>query len=116
VRVIRWIWILTLLAGLGVILVVVGYQSTKVLVSEGVEQFAGAERAAAEDALIDAQLHYHDHPIMRGLIPKIRVVEVQFAPERYATRLPVPSRNYLVVLKGYTFFLVPVVTTSLYAN
>lgn len=53
---------------------------------------------------------------MRGLIPKIRVVEVQFAPERCVTRLPVPSRSYLVILKGYTFFLIPVVTTSLCAN
>jgi hypothetical protein len=115
-RAIRWIWILTLVAGLGALLVVVGYQSTRVLVSDGLERFMGAERVAAEEALIDAQYQCRDHPIMRGLIPKIRVVEVQFAPERCATRLPLPSRNYLVVLKGYTFFLMPVMTISVCGN
>jgi hypothetical protein len=72
-EVIKLLGLLTLLAGLGVVLVVVGYQSTKLLMSKGVEQFAGAERAAAEDALIDAHHQCRDHPSMRGLIPKICV-------------------------------------------
>jgi hypothetical protein len=110
VRVIRLFGILTLLVGLGAVLAVLGYQSTKLLVSEGVERFTGAKRAAAEEALVDAQLQCRDHPIGPLMIPKIRVVEVQFAPECCATALALSTRNYLVVLKAYTFFVIPVTT------
>ncbi|MEW6105232.1 MAG: hypothetical protein AB1563_02570 [Bacillota bacterium] len=108
--------VLTLCVGVGALLAVAGYQSTKWLVSEGVEQFVGAERAAAADALIDAQYQCRDHPFAPLVIPKIRVVKVQYAPERCATRSPAPSRNYLVVLTGYTFFLIPVMRITVCGN
>jgi hypothetical protein len=110
VHVIKLFCVLTLLVGLGALLAMAGYQSTKLLVGEGIERYTGAERSAAEEALIDARLQCRDHPIGPLIIPKLRVIEVQFAPECCATRSSLATRNYLVVLKAYTFFVIPVAT------
>lgn len=90
----------------------VGFASTQLLVSEGVERFTGVERTAAEEALFEAKIGCLDNPIVRGLIPKLRVVEVKFAPERCATALSTPAQSYRVVLQAYTFFGIPVNTIS----
>ena len=104
----RLFWILI---GLGVLLAA-GFASTRSLVGDGLERFVGEERAAAQDALISAHFGCLDNPIGRAVIPKIQVVEVQFAPGHCSTMLSLPTWKYLVVLRAYTLFLVPVATIS----
>lgn len=113
-RVKRLFRLLTVLAGFGSLLAVVGFASTRLLVSDGVERFTGEERAVAQEALLDAHFGCLDNPIARVVIPKIRVIEVQFVPGRCPTvsSFTDPYRDYRVVLRAYTVFGIPTGTIS----
>ena len=108
----RLFWILILFAELGILLAV-GVAIPQFVVSDGLDQFRGKEQAVAQDALISARIGCLDNPIMRGLIRKIRVVEVKSAPGRCPTVDPFFAyRDYRAVLRAYTFFGIPTGTIS----
>lgn len=95
--------------GLGIVLAV-GVTSPRLLISDGMAQFIGEERAIAEEALSMAPIWCFDNPIEWALIQKVRVVEVKFEPER--CRVPPwrgrpPDHGYRVVVRVYTFFGIP---------
>lgn len=111
VKVIKLLELLILLAMLGIMLVV-GFASTRLLISDGVEQFSGAERAAAEDVLGWAYT-WADHPIERALSLKIQVKAVEFVPGRCPARAFSTLYNYRVALRFYTLFGIPTWTASI---
>ncbi len=133
----RLLWrlaVLSVMLPAGVVaFVVAGYGSTWVLVSDGLDQFVGVERVAAQEALILGTVGCLDNPIVRAIVPRLRVVEVHADPacqtlsprrrllqvwewekclpagrdpECYAPHLP--HENYRVHIQAYTFFRLPV--------
>ena len=99
-----------LLVGL-VVLVAVGFNSTRSLVRDGLDRFTGAERVAAEDAL---SLAYGclDHPIQRSLTPKLQVADMDlepgYCPIAGTHRIPA----YRAEVRTYTLFMIPTGTLS----
>lgn len=106
----RLSWIPKLLVGLGILLAV-GFADTQLLVGNGSDQFTGEERVIAQDALLSAQIGCLDHPIVRVLIRRIRVVEVKFEPHCQAEG-PSAHQGYRAALRAYTFFVIPIGTIS----
>lgn len=102
-----WSWILKLLVGLAGILTV-GAMSTRLLVSDGLEEFTGESRTIAQDALTWGESRCRDHPINHLvsclLSEKIRVVEVHFGPGVCPEADPAAPLDYQAVLHTYTFF------------
>jgi len=74
-----------------------GYASTELLVDSGVEPFTGYERAAAEEALEEAQSSCVEH-VENLLRWKMQVVDVELGPE---------SCPYRAELRTYTVFGIP---------
>lgn len=109
-----FVWVGVLLAvGVGFcILLVVGFVGTRLLVSNGVDQFTGEERVAAQEALLSVQIGCLDNPIARLVIPKIRVVKMRLESEHCPAVHPSVGQDYRVVLRIYTFFGIPVGTAS----
>ena len=60
-----------------VILGATGGFVTRLTVSDGLEQYSGLARAAAEDGLLRAQIGCFDSPLVRPLAQRFRVVQVR---------------------------------------
>lgn len=103
------LWISVIFVGLGIVLAV-GVAGPRLLISDGVAQFAGEERAIAEEALNMAPIWCFDNPIEWALIQKVQVVEMKFEPERCKTPLwsgRPPGHGFRVMIRAYTFFGIP---------
>lgn len=95
-----------------VAILLVGFGVAWLVVSDGLDQFAGEERRVAQGAITRANRHCFSTPILvRGLVPKIQVLEVKPDPacplslrQHYAGQ----TQNYRVSLLAYTFFGIPV--------
>ncbi len=115
-RVLQRLWRLTVRAVVLyvrlVAVLMVGFGVAWLVVSDGLDQFAGEEQQVAQRAIVRANRHCFSTPILvRGLVPKIQVLAVEPDPacplsrrQRYAGQ----TQNYRVSLRAYTFFGIPV--------
>lgn len=118
IRLCRILWqlaVLSVMLPAGVVaFVFAGYGSTWLLVSDGLDQFAGMERIAAQKALIWGTVGCLDNPIARAIVPRLRVVEIEFDPECDIPHLP--HENYQVNIQVYTYFRIPTGRISVRCN
>lgn len=110
-----------------VALAATGSLVTRVTVSDGLGQYTGRARVAAEEALVQVQVGCLDHPLARLLLAqRLRVVHVRLLDttnrtgERQssdsALRTIESSRGnvpqFEALVRGYSFFSVPTVTMA----
>ncbi len=111
-RLVKLFWISALFVGFGVFLLAMGYVSLAFFINDGIERFTEEERAAAQDALLDAWIGCFDNPLIRVFPWRMRVVEVQFKPECCQRPDRFGASDYLVTLRVHTFFGIPTRTIS----
>ncbi len=105
----RLLWIPTLVVvGFGAFLAL-GVATTQLLISDGLAEFTGRNRVAAQDALAIAYSGCLDNPIARVLIgQKIKVVDLKLGPASCAGT----GDDYAATVRAYTFFGIPTGTIS----
>jgi hypothetical protein len=89
--------VLVTAAVLASLALIVGYASTELLVTSGLERFEGEDRVAAEGALEQAKSACVEH-VENLLLWKMHVVDVDLGPE---------SCPYQAELQTYTVFGIP---------